>query len=77
MTLNDAKGVIEKAVNNILSDGAAATIALLSAIAIWYIMHEQQKVESAIFKETIEELRVEKKEIINRLIECQREHFRN
>ncbi len=76
MTLNDAKGVIEKAVNNILSDGAAATIALLSAIAIWYIMHEQQKVESAIFKETIEELRVEKKEIINRLIECQREHFR-
>ncbi len=77
MTTEDAKNLLTKAVNNILSEGSATTVAFLSAIAIWYIMHEQQKVESAIFKEAIEELRIEKKEIINRLVECQREHFRN
>ena len=77
MTTEDAKNLITKAINNILSEGSATTIAFIFAIGIYYIMHEQQKVESALFKETIKELRIEKKEIINRLIDCQNDRFRN
>ena len=75
MTQSDIKGVIAKLVNNVLSEGAGATVALLSAVAIWYIMHEQQKVEAETFKESIEMLRLERNELLDKLLEC--EKYRN
>lgn len=67
----EIKNVIAKLISNILSEGAGATVALLSAVAIWYIMHEQQQVEAETFKDTIELLRLERNELLDKLLDCQ------
>ena len=68
----EIKNVIAKLISNILSEGAGATVALLSAVAIWYIMHEQQQVEAETFKDTIELLRLERNELLDKLLDCEK-----
>ena len=72
MTQTEIKNVIAKLINNVLSEGAGATVALLSAVAIWYIMHEQQQVEAETFKESIELLRIERNELLDKLLDCEK-----
>lgn len=67
----EIKNVIAKLISNILSEGAGATVALLSAVAIWYIMHEQQQFEAETLKDTIELLRIERNELLNKLLDCE------
>ena len=68
----EIKNVIAKLISNVLSEGAGATVALLSAVAIWYIMHEQQQVEAETFKESIELLRIERNELLDKLLDCEK-----
>lgn len=67
--MNDKQKITDirnKIVNLILDNGVSLTLMVLFCLALYYILHEHNK----LLLKTINELIIDKKELINELLEC-------
>ena len=74
MTHKNITGIINKILTALLSEGTSSVVALLAAIAIYYIMNNQQQVMQETFKDAIYELRLDNKNINEKLYRCLEKH---